>query len=77
MSKFCVNCRHSVQPPAGFDLKEYTKCMYSYPGQVDLVTGEPKRQRYQYCAVLRETQDEKCCGPDARFFEAKEVMVAA
>lgn len=77
MSKFCVNCRYSEAPSANFDVKDYTKCTYSYPGEVDLVTGEPKKQQFIYCCSLRDSMSARNCGPNAQFFEAKEVLEVA
>lgn len=75
MTKFCVNCRHSRQPVhEGTDPKDYTRCVYTYPGEVDLVTGEPRKQQFMYCCSLRDSMSERNCGPDARFFEAKETV---
>jgi hypothetical protein len=68
--KICADCRHSVAPDAFLEPSEHTRCNFTYPGEVDLVTGMPKKQQFRYCNSLRESLSDRNCGPGARFFEA-------
>lgn len=68
--KLCKDCRHvklSELKPA-----EYSDCLYTFPGKVELVTGMPKSQPFTKCAVLRGAKLDGCCGPEAIFFEPKD-----
>jgi hypothetical protein len=65
--KFCRDCKYLR---VGADYT-YAKCGYTVPGEVNLVTGEPKQQPLIYCDGLRESKNELCCGPQGKFFEAR------
>jgi hypothetical protein len=66
---FCVDCKFS-RPSLTQDVK-HTTCCFTYPGEYNPVSGEPKLQEFEYCSVLRNSKSEILCGPEGRFFEAK------
>ncbi len=71
--KLCVNCKHFRNElwwlPGG---TEYGKCQL-FPREKDvdryLVDGTATSDDYWYCSILRS--NEKRCGIEARYFEAK------
>src|ERR1700678_1975784 len=54
--KFCRDCKFLR---VGADYT-YAKCGYTVPGEMNLVTGEPKQQPLIYCDGLRESKNELC-----------------
>lgn len=64
--KFCRDCAHAIAGSSAHT----TRCGFTYPNMVDLVTGGPKSQPYEFCRPLRETTDAECCGPEGKFYEA-------
>lgn len=74
----CKNCIH-LRPPlsAGLPLGPFATCAYGMAQHP--VTGDKTlpTQNYETCVVLRGSSSPKDCGPDARFFEARELAEVA
>ena len=76
--KLCIDCKYFRCPSTGLlEASEYGTCAYGLG--VSPVTGRVvlKTQSYTYCIGLRQSKDDKDCGPDARFFESNAAVTEA
>lgn len=65
MRQFCVHCHHAVQHVEGGSWW----CRRPRPEAIDLVTGE---ERVDLCTLQRARESDDHCGPEGKFFIAKE-----
>ena len=72
----CINCKHCEVPKyynpetrQEVPRPEYAKCLHTERKRIDLVTGEVIDD-WKYCKENRSITG--FCGPDARYFTAKE-----
>lgn len=60
--KLCIDCKHySESPGAG-----WREC--AHPKMLSKVDGKP----HELCSSVRDRMDSNSCGPNARWFEAKQ-----
>jgi hypothetical protein len=65
--KFCVNCKYFEPATAGMAVETYSKCTFRF-AELNLVSGQPKAQKYMFCEALRKSEDDQVCGPQGRYF---------
>jgi hypothetical protein len=70
--KLCIDCRFYVPGKDSATASKHSTCDFTYPDKVSPVDGSRVRQPYDFCDLLRASEVDHNCGPDARFFEARE-----
>ena len=69
--KLCKDCKHFVWDGL-MAISASCGRVSQRIGPVDPVFGGPEKSYASYCSTERNTKTESACGPDGRFWEARQ-----